>query len=410
MKTFSQFIKEQNLVEAKNTHLLHIDQSLLIDGDSGVKVTINFLEALIDMLSGGKNGPVKLGLKYDGAPAVVCGIDPENGKFFVGTKSVFAKKVPKVNYTNADIDKFHGGQGGLPDKLKLALKLLPKIWKGKGVFQGDLMFVPDQKSKENIDGESLLVFRPNSIAYAVPVDSDLGKEINTAKLGIAMHTRYTGKTLPEMSASFDVSKNEFKKNKDVWFDDAELTDVGGALFSSAESKNLKGLLKNLKGIASKAKSAISKLQSNSKSIVTELVRFDNGEIKKGFIIKNPKKYFSDFIEWLVKEKKSKLKSFDANKEKELRKKLKSEKKEWEIVIEFIAQTIVIKEKIIIQLNKVKQLKTFLKTDTGFKVVGQEGFTAIGSDGKIIKLVDRLEFSRNLFTTAKDWDAGEKPKV
>ena len=403
MKTFIQFIEEQNLSEGKNTHLAHIDQSLLVDGGTGVKTTVNFLESLIDMLEGGKGGSIKIGLKWDGAPGLTAGFDPESGKFFVGTKSAFAKKNPKVNFTNADIDKFHGGQGQLPDKLKLALKLLPKIWKGKGVFQGDLMFTPDQKSKETIDGESLLMFRPNSISYAVSSDSDLGKQINSAKLGIAMHTRYTGKTLPEMSASFDVSKSEFKENKDVWFDDANLTDIGGALFSQSESKNMNSLLKSLKSISGKSRSGINRLERNSKGIILELLKFDNNEIKKGKGIKNSKKYFTDFIEWLVKEKNTKLKSFDEVKEKALRNKLKSERKDWEIVIEFIAQSIDIKEKIIIQLNKIKQLKTFAKTDSGFKVVGQEGFTAI-SDGKIVKLVDRLEFTKNLFTTAKDWDS------
>ena len=134
----------------------------------------------------------------------------------------------------------------------------------------------------------------------------------------------------------------------------------------------------------------------------ELLRFDNNEIKKGLGIKNSKKYFTDFTEWLIKEKKTKLKSFNTIKEKELRSKLKTESKDWEIIIEFIAQTINIKEKIVIQLNKIKQLKTFVKTDSGFKVVGQEGFTAI-SDDKIVKLVDRLEFTKNLFNTTKNWD-------
>ena len=408
MKTFIQFIEEQNLSEGKNTHLAHIDQSLLVDGGTGVNTTVNFLESLIDMLGGGKGGSIKIGLKWDGAPGLTAGVDPESGKFFVGTKSAFAKKNPKVNFTNADIDKFHGGQGQLPDKLKLALKLLPKIWKGKGVFQGDLMFTPDQKSKETIDGESLLMFRPNSISYAVSSDSDLGKQINSAKLGIAMHTRYTGKTLPEMSASFDVSKSEFKENKDVWFDDANLTDVGGALFSEIESKNMNKLLKSLKGISGKTRSAINKLETGSKGIITELLKFDNSQIKKGIGIKDSKKYYSDFVEYVVDEKKKSLKTFDTNKEKILRRKLKSEAKDWVIVIEFISQSIIIKEKIVSQLNKIKQLKTFVKTNSGFKVVGQEGFTAI-SDGKIVKLVDRLEFTKNLFTTSKDWDAGEKPK-
>ena len=405
MIPFKKFIKEQNLFEAKNAHLSHIDQSVLIDGGDGIKTTINFLESLIDMLSGGNNGKLKIGLKWDGAPGLTAGIDPVTKKFFVGTKSVFAKKIPKVNFTDADVDKFHSGSGGLVDKLKLALKLLPKIWKGEGVFQGDLMFTPDQKSKETIDGESLLVFRPNSIAYGVPSDSDLGKEIKGAKLGIAFHTRYTGNTLPEMSASFDVSKSEFKQHKDVWFDDANLTDVGGALFGKSETKNLNSLLKKLKTISSKAKSSITKIKSNSNGIAKELERYDNNEIKQGFVITDSKKFFSNFVDWLVKEKKSKLKSFDKDKEKELRDQLKSEKRDWETVIDFMAQTIVIKNQIVIQLNKVKQLKTFLKTDSGFKVVGQEGFTAI-SNGQIVKLVDRLEFTKNLFTTAKNWDAKE----
>lgn len=405
MIPFKKFIKEQNLFEAKNAHLSHIDQSVLIDGGDGIKTTINFLESLIDMLSGGNNGKLKIGLKWDGAPGLTAGIDPVTKKFFVGTKSVFAKKIPKVNFTDADVDKFHSGSGGLVDKLKLALKLLPKIWKGEGVFQGDLMFTPDQKSKETIDGESLIVFRPNSIAYGVPSDSDLGKEIKGAKLGIAFHTRYTGNTLPEMSASFDVSKSEFKQHKDVWFDDANLTDVGGALFGKSETKNLNSLLKKLKTISSKAKSSITKIKSNSNGIVKELERYDNNEIKQGFVITDSKKFFSNFVDWLVKEKKSKLKSFDKDKEKVLRDQLKSEKRDWETVIDFMAQTIVIKNQIVIQLNKVKQLKTFLKTDSGFKVVGQEGFTAI-SNGQIVKLVDRLEFTKNLFTTAKNWDAKE----
>ena len=124
MKTFIQFIIEQDISEGKNTHLSHIDQSLLVDGSSGVTTTVNFLESLIDMLNGGTDKAIKIGLKWDGAPGLTAGIDPESGKFFVGTKSTFSKKTPKVNFTNEDIDKFHGGQGELADKLKLALKLL----------------------------------------------------------------------------------------------------------------------------------------------------------------------------------------------------------------------------------------------------------------------------------------------
>jgi hypothetical protein len=55
------------------------------------------------------------------------------------------------------------------------------------------------------------------------------------------------------------------------------------------------------------------------------------------------------------------------------------------------------------LNRVKSIGTFVKTDTGFKVVNPEGYVAIDSDGSAVKLVDRLEFSQNNFNAAKAWD-------
>ena len=86
MITFKKYINQIDLSEGKNTHLSHIDQSILIDGADGIRTTINFLESLINMLEGGKGGTIKIGLKWDGAPGLVAGFDPESKKFFVGTK------------------------------------------------------------------------------------------------------------------------------------------------------------------------------------------------------------------------------------------------------------------------------------------------------------------------------------
>mgnify|MGYP000553504293 CR=1 FL=1 len=63
-----------------------------------------------------------------------------------------------------------------------------------------------------------------------------------------------------------------------------------------------------------------------------------------------------------------------------------------------------RKKIIVDsLNRVKSIGTFQKTDTGFKTVNPEGYVAIDKEGKAVKLVDRMEFSLNNFTVAKDWD-------
>ena len=91
-------------------------------------------------------------------------------------KSVFNVS-PKLYKTNAEIDA--DLSGALNDKFKVALSEFSKLGI-KGVLQGDLMFT-DDVSKETIDGISYYTFQPNTIVYAVPVDSNFGKIINNAK-------------------------------------------------------------------------------------------------------------------------------------------------------------------------------------------------------------------------------------
>ena len=92
----------------KNTHLEHLEDDIINRGAKGGENAINFLKSVRNMLAGSAGG-VNMTVKWDGAPAIVCGVNPENGKFFVGTKSVF-NKTPKINYTTSDIRRNHGGE------------------------------------------------------------------------------------------------------------------------------------------------------------------------------------------------------------------------------------------------------------------------------------------------------------
>ena len=65
-------------------------------------------------------------VKWDGVPAVICGIDPQKGDFFVGTKSVFNKVSPKICYSEEDVDKIYP-PGQLADKLKPSYRYLSKL-------------------------------------------------------------------------------------------------------------------------------------------------------------------------------------------------------------------------------------------------------------------------------------------
>ena len=193
------------LTEDRNTHLEHLEDEIINNGTSGAKTAINFLKSVQKMLKGGSGGS-NVTVKWDGAPAIFCGINPENGKFFVATKSLF-NVTSKINYTNKDISRNHGG--ALADKLKVALKYFPSLGI-KGILQGDLLFTSSDKKRAKVGGEDSIIFTPNTITYAVPVvssgffgfGSSLYKSINKAKIGIIFHTTYTGSTIKSLRASF----------------------------------------------------------------------------------------------------------------------------------------------------------------------------------------------------------------
>jgi hypothetical protein len=152
MSKFLDFLTESK--EGKNLHLEHLEDNVLNAGVAGVRESINFLQSLRDMLSGKAQSHVNVTTKWDGAPSIFVGTNPENGKFFVGTKSVFNKNA-KLNYTDDDIDENHPS-AGLNSKLKIALAYLPKLGI-KGVLQGDMMFSKGDIKTQTIDGVVLVV-------------------------------------------------------------------------------------------------------------------------------------------------------------------------------------------------------------------------------------------------------------
>ena len=220
---FTEYLEESK--ENKNVHLEHIEDEALNRGVAGARDAINFLRSLRDMLAGHSSSHVNITTKWDGAPAIFAGINPENGKFFVGTKGVFNKNA-KLNYTEEDIDNNHPSEG-LNSKLKVALRYLPKLGI-KGVLQGDMMFAKGDIDKQVIDGVSYIIFQPNTIVYAVPADSKLARSMLDAQLGVVFHTSYTGRTIEDMKASFNVDIGKLSTTKDVWFRDASFVEIGRA--------------------------------------------------------------------------------------------------------------------------------------------------------------------------------------
>ena len=158
-----------------NVHLEHIEDEIFNNGIDGGRASINFIRSLRDMLVSGSKRSVNVTVKWDGAPAIFCGNDPETGKFFVAKKSLF-NKTPKFYTSIAEIDADLDGQ--LADKFKACYNNLKNLGI-KNILQGDLMFTKGDLAKQDINGESYETFQPNTIflpGYSPP--KSLGNVLN----------------------------------------------------------------------------------------------------------------------------------------------------------------------------------------------------------------------------------------
>ena len=408
MKTLSQFF----LTEDKNTHLEHLEDDILNHGFAGGQNAINFLVALKDMLEGNTRRSMNVTVKWDGAPAIFAGTNPDNDKFFVGTKSIF-NKTPKINYTNADIDANHGG--GLADKLKVALKYFP-VLKIPGIWQGDLLYTSEDLSTDTIDAISMIVFTPNTITYAVPSQDKLAQEIKRSKIGVVWHTTYTGRTMDAMSAKFGASVNKLNSTNNVWSTDATFRDTSGNLtFTPREATQFQNILNMASGSLKKASSYLRTLAQSRGDLAlgTRLKIFLNSYIRGGEQIRDTRNVlvkFETYYKDVLQKKIDSVRTEAAKKKWTQHKKvglgeLKKHKTSLYFVIATYISLQTAKTMVIRKLEKAESIGTFLKTPDGYKVTAPEGFVAIDHIGKALKLVDRLEFSRANFTADKNWVRG-----
>ena len=399
----------------KNLHLEHLEDEIINYGVDGGRAAINFLRSLRDMLAGNARSSVNMTVKWDGAPAVFAGTDPEDGKFFVGKKSVFNVE-PQLYKTNDDIDEYTSG--ALNSKFKIALAEFPKLGI-EGVLQGDLMFTDDVETT-TIDGTKYHTFQPNTIVYAVPVDSDLGQQIKKAKIGVVWHTTYSGKALQDMKASFGADIRKLKKPSSVWMDDATYKDTSGrATFTAKETDQITAILSQVGKTFQRINAPMLKRFLNLQNSMTgglvgaSLKTYNNSKVRAGEKISNPKQHARGYVKWVEmslqkqidKAKSIKGKEKYTNIQKEYVREVNKHVNNLTQVITFQNLLVDAKMQIVKKLNSVKGLTdTFIKTANGFKVTNPEGYVAIDRvSGGAVKLVDRMEFSFNNFTAIKAWD-------
>ena len=392
----------------KNTHLEHLEDDIINRGSAGGVNAINFLKSVRDMLAGNSGAKINTTVKWDGAPAIICGVNPENGKFFVGTKSVF-NVTPKINYTTADIRKNH--TGAVAQKLSVCLNHLSSL-NIKQILQGDLLFTNDTKSA-SIDGEKMITFTPNTITYAVQASSSIGKKIARAKMGIVFHTMYTGKDMKSLSASFGNVRGA--GNSRVWVASAAYKDDTGSItFTKGELAKFDAQLRMAEGSLGRASKVLDEMTSRAsdplsvgfrlKAFFNHYIRNNKGSMAKVRVLQD---MFRDYYENVLKT------------EIHQRKTEKAKQKYRDILADglrfinqnksglymAIASHVTLgnaKNTLIQKMNQIQQIGHYIKTGTGYRVTAPEGYVAVDRVAGAVKIVDRLEFSRANFTLPKGW--------
>ena len=397
----------------KNTHLEHVEDDIINRGSKGGENAINFLKSIRNMLAGSSGKKVNMSVKWDGAPAIICGINPENGQFFVGTKSVF-NVTPKINYTSSDIRRNHSGE--LSNKLNIALRELKKL-NISGILQGDFLFSKSDLKTAKIDGEDMITFTPNTITYAVPVDSDIGKKINRARMGIVFHTSYSGKTMKSLSAGFGTVSGKSGISS-VFLADAAYKDVSGsAKLTSSELSQFDAKIRMAEGSLIKAGPMLDEMAKSSsdalsvgfrlKAFFNHFIRNTQGNMAKvKTLVDMFREYYQSILQAEIDAKKT-----DSAKQKYrdiLNTNLRFIDRNKQALYFAIASHVTLqnaKNYLVGKLSEIQSIGHFLRTPNGYKVTAPEGFVAVDRGAGAVKLVDRLEFSRANFTADKDWVKG-----
>ena len=409
MITFRDFLQEDK--SGKLMHLTHLEDLMLDEGLAGMRRAIEVLREFRNMLiGGGVSKAMHVTTKWDGAPSVVFGPDPADGKFFVATKSAFSK-APKLMKSHADVTDTYGSEGVaqvLHDCLSELALLHPTH-----VLQGDLLFSGGRGVKsQSIDGTNYLTFRPNTILYAVGATSVLGQHISRAALGIVIHTMYAGAGTLEHLHATPITPAVFsalKKTNRVVTLDAAYDDVSGnATFTTDEDAEFSLLLSRIGTLAQRIPALIyTTLMTEPLHAIVNM--FLNQQVRGGHA--HASKQTLDALSLFLsarQDKEMSSRSSAAGKEKvrqtftvmlDAVRTNQQAFAEW-----FELHTAITDAKLLVirKLAQASRVQTFIPTADGFRVTGPEGFVAVSHAGKMVKLVDRLEFSRANFLAPKEW--------
>jgi hypothetical protein len=268
------------------------------------------------------------------------------------------------------------------------------------------MFSKSDIQEIEYEGQKLLTFKPNTITYAVEADSPLGQKIRNARIGIIFHTKYTGQLGKETSKTPDVSVDEFNLTKEVFIDDAKFKDVSGTVtLTKQEEDSIKDNLIKIQRAGN-----VINWSNITPTTYANLNTFINSLIRQGRFVDSPDKNFNEFIDWLSINLDKEIAKLSSEKGQQRKTELKNKNienlktnKMSIINVFFATQLLADIKKIFIQKynNAINSRQFLAQPDGTLKVTQPEGYVAVDHEGNMIKLVDRLEFSKANFAVPRE---------
>jgi hypothetical protein len=256
-----------------------------------------------------------------------------------------------------------------------------------GIYQGDLLFTKGDLKTALIDGEKMITFTPNTITYAVPIDSSIGRRIIRARLGIVFHTYYTGKDMKSLSAGFGTVSGKSSSSA-VFLASAGYTDTSGSsTFTSSELSKFDALIRMAEGSLLKAAPLLDLMKSNdSLSVGFRLKSFFNYYIKnsKGDSmakVKTLQDMFREYYEQILRAEIDARKT-DSGKQKYkdlLKTNLQFIDKNRNALYFAIASHVSLgnaKNFLIQKLAQIQSIGHFIRTANGYRVTNPEGYVAV----------------------------------
>ena len=393
-------------------HLEHLEDEMLNYGVEGCKASVGFLQELRKML-GCDNSRGFMQTKWDGIPAVVCGIDPRTEEFFIGTKSDFNKDEPKIAASENGIDMYYGHQPDLAEKLKICFKYLSKM-EIKGVIQGDFLAAKSDIKTETVHGERLYTFGNQALTYGIPIDHPIALKIKSAEMVIVFHTHYKGDNVPTMNARAGTGET-LKEIKEVALinNDTPMHKVGLDHQEEVKfDKHVSDIEKMCKTCGDFLDELVTKKGTTGDEkwhIASYVKQFFNAEIKAARSVSNIDKSFEGLYNFYYDKTKAMLSKLKTTNTKVAKASLvhsslnylEDNKLKFKAMLGLYKELQTVKQMVIDKLDHLEKFRTFARTENGYKVTGPEGYV-LHKDGDMVKLVNRLEFSYINFTLAKSW--------